>query len=183
MTFFLKTVNQHPVVAGERLDFLDANVVQRGQGLGGLQALQHAAQVAHFGHRGIELDLVGFEFQLQHQHIVFAVQQTLVADALQVQLQHGHLHLLGNACGLLHHGRCFRAGQHRQWLIQQRIGVQAKQSLDVGTDLLDTQLGQRQRDEQAVGLDGARKPDGFIGAIIQQGFKRLGVEWIHIKTS
>jgi len=102
VAFILKAVDQNAVVACQRLDLAYANFIQCGEGLGPLQALQHAAQVAHLVHGAVDLRSVGLEFQLQHQNALVAVQQAFVFTPQQRQGQRRCISQGGVDRGLLH---------------------------------------------------------------------------------
>ena len=85
--------------------------------------------------------------------------------------------------GLLHRGGCLRAGQHRQRLIQQGSRQHAEQRLDIGTDLLDEQLGTAEGHQNTVGLNGPRKTNGLVSAVGQQDLKIFSIQWVHNNTS
>ena len=87
-------------------------------------------------------------------------------------------------CAVLGHGLhglgVLLANQSVQRLIQQRLGGVAEQRTDVGTYLNDVQARFRQGQQHAVGLDGPRKTNGFVGAVGKQLFKIFG---FHSNTS
>ncbi|RMO60781.1 hypothetical protein ALQ38_05578 [Pseudomonas marginalis pv. marginalis] len=180
VAFFFEAIDQHTVVAGHGLDFIHADFVQRLQGFCRLQALQHLAQVAGAPVERPWAEILEQGFELEHQHVLMAVQQAFELRAVKTDVQRrgvekrvvfGHG---GDGLGVLD------AHQGVQRLVQQRFGRLPEQGADVGADLNDLQVRLRQRQQHAVGLDRPRKADGLVGTVGKQLFKIVG---FHSSTS
>ena len=65
MAFLFEAIDEHPVITGHGLDFVDGDGVERLQGLCRLQAVQHLAQIAGAAivRSGFEILEPWFEFQ------------------------------------------------------------------------------------------------------------------------
>ncbi|MNM99394.1 hypothetical protein D3C81_1119540 [compost metagenome] len=91
VALLLETIDQHPVVTGHGLNFLDADVIQRLQRGGPLQTLEHAPQMRLIAGDIARLEIFHVDFQLQNQHTLMAVQQTLECRAVEPEAQRLHI--------------------------------------------------------------------------------------------
>src|SRR5690606_13355651 len=87
MTLFLEAIDQHPVIAGHRLNFPDDDVVQLLQGGRYLQALEHASEVGVEPCDVARLKIIHVDFQLEDQHALMPVQQTLECRVIEVKVK------------------------------------------------------------------------------------------------
>jgi hypothetical protein len=130
----------------------------------------------------LRLEVFDVDFQFQNQHALMTVQQTFERGAVEAEMQRSGI---GSPVAAAPRAqRRFGASPIRLcsgWPISSAPACQ--QGLDVGADLNDVQRRLAQGQQHAMGLDGTRKADRFVGTVGQQFFKGFLVLRVHASTS